>query len=777
MAVMDDDKVTRRKRHHHNNNEQKTSSPANKNDTPLLLVASASNDIDDDNNSEAYNKKRNKKLKRRKRRRRDDDPPFYVLVIQVGITLLLTSIASFRLYRWKYPALTNLEEPEYEYYDDDVNEGNYYEEQDQSENLDAAERAKLDELLQAARDAAAESKVREEPPPPPPIPHFDLSDASKWDAFGIIEAMDTSNQKDDDKHRNFWRAASGMRQRFAELYGGENAARMLLDQGLTTFPGVRERITTPEDIVATSCRLHIAKVDQRPFRMVFGGYSVTVGRGNRFQDSFPFQLEKDLGVVMNLAGIDLQVNNAAIGGIPSFPYGWCFENFWGSQPDVVSWDYSMNEAGDVPEGLEAYIRHILSTYSENPPKLIVKDTHMASHRRDVLGAYQALLKDPVVIHTDPAVKPMLERKEEHRPIGFQEWRKFGAPIGAPGQTAHHPGLKEHQLIGWILAMHFLTATEYLMSQSDTDINQQCGSSTSTSQKVVSLPSPVSGTITNTTNMIYNSILFGHPQDPNNNGNDEQQWHMNPIHCRTTFQPILNGDLSELVVSGTTAEDLEVLLPKSQMYYNQGWTFDVSEKEKAAKRKLSLFPDGLGFVDSKEAYYGIYESKKMRLLIPFEEESSLSSPGAAIATPEIGKRANDWFESMVLCQVNEKRDFSSFAELPSCNLATDIGVVIGGINATASLVPSNNFTTDTRTYNKMMNDAGTLYLGQQMCMHIQIPKEAVLTSHNQLDKNPEDEPLEKDIVGMMVDIFVTNPHIAHISQACSISHVIWEQKWK
>ena len=59
-------------------------------------------------------------------------------------------------------------------------------------------------------------------------------------------------------------------------------------------------------------------------------------------------------------------------------------NFWGMDADVVSWDYSMNEAGGKPEGLEAYIRHVMRL--DRAPKLIVKDTHMAEARRNILKA-------------------------------------------------------------------------------------------------------------------------------------------------------------------------------------------------------------------------------------------------------------------------------------------------------------------------------------------------------------------------------------------------------
>ncbi len=123
-------------------------------------------------------------------------------------------------------------------------------------------------------------------------------------------------------------------------------------------------------------------------------------------------------------------------------------NFWGDDVDVVSWDYSMNEAGGIPEGLEAYLRHTLQL--KRKPALIVKDTHLAPDRRDVLKHYfdmtdmtdmtimsaattpttgdrlLGLAQDYVVVYTDPAANPIPHRAEQHRPVGFQEWRKFGS---------------------------------------------------------------------------------------------------------------------------------------------------------------------------------------------------------------------------------------------------------------------------------------------------------------------------------------------------------------
>ena len=695
--------------------------------------------------------KRRHKKGRRRRRRQKDEPPFYILVLQVGTVLWMICLATYHLHKWTGgSSVSTTTTTTTNYNDDDTTDDDGISNPVMEQMIQEREQAKKLETL-------LEKQEMEEDPIPetaPPIPTFDLSEASQWDVFGIMDKLsfddDNNNNATASKnYKTFWNAAQGLRRRFADQYGGENAARMLLDKGLTTY------FSDGVDIRSTACRLQKAQQEQRPFRLAFGGSSSTMGRGNHLDQSFPFQLQKLLQTVFSLAGIpDIKVHNAAIGGCPTFPYGWCMNNFWGETPDVVSWDSSINEPGGVPEGLEAYVRHILSTYRDSVPKLIVKDSFAsASPRRAVLGEYASLLQDTVVLHTNPAVEPFLKMdKEEFRPIGFQEWRKFGAPMGAPGQesreVSNNPAVKEHELMGWILAMHFLTALEYLMGSTN---ELQCPTITTSSS---TLPPPVSGKITNATDTSYDGILFGHNNNNNNNGNSDE-WVMNPVQCRTTFQPILSGDLSELIVSGTTAEDLDVLLPKSQMYYNQGWTLDMSEDEKTAKRKLSLYENNLGFRDSKEAYYGIYESPPMKMLLPSSSSSSYSMSSSTKDGPKIGQAASDWFESIVLCQVNEKR------KATACNFGSDVGIMVGGVNATSTRI--------------VMKDAGTLYLGQPMCQKVLVPQDATLTSHNELANNGGEGNSNSDQIGVVIEVSVTNPRIVHVNQACSVSHIVWEEK--
>ena len=514
---------------------------------------------------------------------------------------------------------------------------------------------------------------------PPPLPHWNLSESAvRWDAFALAQ----------DENSLFWQTAAGLRNTFAERYGGETTARGLLDQSLITF-----------DLESTACRLQTSKTNQVPFQISFAGYSVTTGRGNFFSQSYPMVLEKQLHTIFRLAGIDLRVRNAAIGGCPSFPYGWCLRNFLGDAPDVVSWDFAMNEAGGDPSGLEAYLRQVATQYSI-VPQIIIKDTHLATQRRELVDYYRASLLDPLILH-DAAVDELFQMipEEEYRPVGLQEWRKFGAPRNSPGQTLHHPAVAEHELLAWLLTLYFLSALELLESKRE---SLQC------EERFVKRPLPPP---LHSTNATWDSLLFGDKK----------------TQCRTSLEPIVNGKLQEIVQNGV-AQEISVILPKSNMFYNQGWVYDLSDDEKKAKRNLDRFGN-LGFVDSKTAYFGLFESGNLTLFVPSLNVSNL-----------------------VLCEVNEQKTPTD------CELSTDTTIMIGGLVAKATAIGA----------------AGTLYLGKKICSHVVVPSSAKYScaSFNgtkYVDSNEIDGCKQQ---GLRVQVAIHNKHINRKEHACSISQVIW-----
>lgn len=257
------------------------------------------------------------------------------------------------------------------------------------------------------------------------------------------------NQLQHESIERFVEKSRAMRKEFENRYGGNRAARAILQKALkSTFAESDTKDLGNfgnHPIEYTAQRFLAARNENRPFRFGFIGYSVTAGRGNYFNQSFPFVMQRLLEAPMKELGIDLQVINSGIGGVPSFPTGLCLENHLG-MADVVSWDFAMNEANDVVEGIEAYIRNVLSLNKNQnmDPMLIVKDTHMAEQRAKMIANYvgSGNLIDPLVVTTDPVVFPFLEMDEGYRPVGFQKWREFGSPQNAPGRSKHHPAKAE-----------------------------------------------------------------------------------------------------------------------------------------------------------------------------------------------------------------------------------------------------------------------------------------------------------------------------------------------
>ena len=696
----------------------------------------------------------NPQLKRKKRRRRsrDDEPPFHVLFLQVGAIVTIVFLSAWRIYLFVFP------ESNVSMYDDDYLAGNQGIEERPIESDQKQQHFHVD----APPDENSEDQYI-----PSPLQSYNLSVEADFDAFALSEIHHhflhgQEARRESDNLQLFWNAAAGLRNDFAKHFGGEKAARALIDLGLSaSFEDAQDATThnknsLPKHLVSTACRILVAKNMQRPFKFSFGGYSVTVGRGNYFQQSFPFFMDKKLHTLFQLLGVHLEVKNAAIGGCPSFPYGWCLENFLGNDSDVISWDFSMNEASRDPAmGLEAYIRH--ASQLPKRPKLIVKDTSLASERRAIVRYYHdyGILTDPVILHTDSAAAPFLEQSEEDRLPGFQKWRVFGAPHGAPGQASHHPAVKEHEFNGWLLALHFLGALEVAassMQHHKQPFPLQCSEE---GREVTSLLPPPITLPQNTTNMVWQNAFFGEKSK------NTDEWIMRPRYCLTSFEPTIDGvDLVKSAVSGHVGTDLDVMLPKSKMYYNKGWVLDLSESEKRAKQRLSVF-GGLGFLDSKKAFYGILMSGELSFLVPYRA----STDGRHMA-PEKGMMALDWFHSLVLCEVNEKLDADS------CDMRADLAFRIGGVSVDSGTT---------------IDAAGAMYLGKKLCIYIPVPANATLTTpgamkvkSNKSSKNrevffPDPHSNFDSQVGLEVAVRVRNPKIVQRSQACSISHIMWQQQ--
>lgn len=208
-----------------------------------------------------------------------------------------------------------------------------------------------------------------------------------------------------------------VKEEFYMRYGGKQEGDRILAKGVQIF-GTSS---------ATAERILQSAALQEPFVMSFAGYSVTVGRGNYFSQSYPFVIERILQpLVQSAFGIPVTMRNSAIGGIPSFPYGFCFEHFLGEDASVISWDYSMNE-GNGNAVLESYLRHSQAQLKKQP-MMILLDTN--KQRCSLLKEYaeKGLIKDALCVGMANSVldvKAIAEKPDSEKPLGLRQWNDFG----------------------------------------------------------------------------------------------------------------------------------------------------------------------------------------------------------------------------------------------------------------------------------------------------------------------------------------------------------------
>jgi hypothetical protein len=509
-----------------------------------------------------------------------------------------------------------------------------------------------------------------------------------------------------------------------------------LKKGLTTFGSID----------ATAARMVEASQMGRPFVMAFSGYSVTVGRGNFFNQSFPFEVERILAQpVQEILGIPLVVRNAAIGGIPSFPYSFCLEHFVGEDPDVLSWDYSMNE-GRGASVLEAFVRQSLQRLSKRP-MIIMLDKDQ--RRSDVLKQYtdKGILADAITVgRKEDVLDTKTLESLKALPPGFQEWDEFGAPARCPGRGAWHPKRQEHSMIGWIIAMHFVQVLEraYEMLQNPEQVIRS-----NTARPL--FPKPVNPMPSN--DLEVNELLFGHQQE----GSDE--YLLKDLSCRTSFIPTMDetNTLPSIIVSGFAEPDLDIMVDRTQEHYNEGWVLDVSTVERATKRKVEQC-GGLGYLDMKIALYGTADSGKLRLWLPFEGPSHDDHQHSANDNDDAD--AKHWFDDLLFCEANEKRPEEA------CKLYQDLAIEVGGVPV-----------------NSIHEVSGAAeYLKRKTCVNVGIPKGAKVTPLGQVTAMDGKLLSQQDksrlgngddhAIGIVVDVTAKST-VTLENGACCLSHIVWE----
>ena len=372
------------------------------------------------------------------------------------------------------------------------------------------------------------------------------------------------------------------------------------------------------------------------------------------------------------------------------------------------------------------------------------------------------LVDPIVININAAAEPFLDLHEDIIPTGFQDWLEFGAPNGAPGKVrsgrSTRLSTKQHELVAWLISMHFIAAIElagaHILKLEDDDTSTDNGSSVNwleeevTKRKSSIIPRPQAENVD-----FDSTLMFGRPLDEKL-GTNSTEWQMDEIHCGTTFEPIVSGNLEEMVVAGSSSEDLDLLYPRGPMLYNRNWVMDLGFEAKQTAFSFQKYDFDYRF--KRKAYYGVRPSGNLTMFIPFIESQGKKKWG-------LNKFHNkgkpyETLTSLILCEVNEH------VGEKQCNMVNSMSYLLGGINVKARYIESN----------------GVSYQGKKTCVKLDVPQDAKWTTRARMEKEVNHISLrDKSKIdttgGLSLQVSVSDELIFWRNGPCSISHVLWEQR--
>ena len=191
-------------------------------------------------------------------------------------------------------------------------------------------------------------------------------------------------------------------------------------------------------------RLFRALVLSGSFVVAVGGMSDVAGHGNMHADAYPQVMRDALKPVFDVARVDFDVRNMAMGGVPSFPNSVCMEDNFGSDLDVVMWDFRMVEH-DGTKG-ELYLRQAL----------MLPNAPFVAFKRD-----NAYLKGLTYAH-EPAALHVIDEMPMYNFL-HKSGNQALAPdnfcrgqCSCPGQVRWHAGWKMHRFRGLHWGMAYLS---------------------------------------------------------------------------------------------------------------------------------------------------------------------------------------------------------------------------------------------------------------------------------------------------------------------------------
>jgi hypothetical protein len=216
------------------------------------------------------------------------------------------------------------------------------------------------------------------------------------------------------------------------------------------------------------------------FTVVLGGHSAAAGHGNHFQQSYMMQFHKVMEPIFARLGVKLITRNIARGGLGTLQDGLASGSIYGDKVDMILWDSGMTE----PEGYAVDLFHRQALIGGDRPPVLVGYRNFPSFK----ALYRDLDADIMYIGSGMVGIPETEdeKQVESLPWAAQNLKcqkdvsylctdkkfKFRTTCwvarddvkpptqqasAAGSQVGWHPGFREHQLKGRVIAMVVLEA--------------------------------------------------------------------------------------------------------------------------------------------------------------------------------------------------------------------------------------------------------------------------------------------------------------------------------
>ena len=359
-----------------------------------------------------------------------------------------------------------------------------------------------------------------------------------------------------------------------------------------------------------------------------------------------------------------------------------------------------------------------------------------------------ILHDSIILNIEEAFKPYKQIDESILPKGFQNWdSSYSAPTGAFKKSRTYLSVKQQDLMGWMISLHLneamlIVAIHLLLVHNGRDglFQQQ-----NDFEKIKYLPEPnaILDSLKGKSNLAL-SMMAG------TNSTTSTTWNFNPIHCKTSYDPVqFGGTMEDIIVGGITGEDLDLKLPRGPMLYNKAWVVDLDSQEKRNYKINQQYK--LGYKDVKRAYFGVPASGSLKMFLPLDTTSD-STKNKSLA--------QQMYKTLIICEIKQMKIHES------CDMERDIEVVVGGQK------------TDKINY---LDAEGTSYLGQKLCANVEIPETATITSkqqylheiENDTYLRPSNENRNENQTGISLEIKVIGDIVTWKTGPCTISHIIWE----